>query len=403
MNKVTLAKQAVTFVALAGLLLTTGVSAATTTVTTAGGGGWLMQSDSCAVGAIGGSSMFEAGPGVTPAGIGSLEQRIGSNGFVRQAIGQTAWSGVPLASISELRYSTYVDQPGQGGQAPYMILNVDHNGDMVVDDHLFFEPAYQNSVLTGLPLQGQVSGATWQTWDALRGGWWSEKGIAGATSGGGVRSLTAYLAAQPNARLLNNSTDNTAGLRIASGCGGSWSGFIGNVDRVVLGNNAFTLTGVATTTTPSTGVTATSSLLAMSTVYDFEPAAGTISALMCSPAIVSAAVGQPVTFSASGASGSYVWSGTGLTITNPTGTQFTVTYSSPSVNTITVSSAGQTASCRLVVTGTSPVPPVVPPVFPGLPNTGAGGDARLLMSIALAIIALVGVQAGSYLYSRRLS
>jgi len=49
--------------------------------------------------------------------------------------------------VTALKYSTYVDIDGVvGGQAPYIILHLDYDGDLVPDDLLFFEPVYQTAV-----------------------------------------------------------------------------------------------------------------------------------------------------------------------------------------------------------------------------------------------------------------
>lgn len=90
--------------------------------------------------------------------------------------------------------------------------------------------------------------------------------------------------------------------------------------------------------------------------------------LACSPATQSATVGQSATFTATGGTGSYVWSAPELTLVNPTGSGFTVNYATTGTKTITVTSGNQSAVCTLAVSaGTTP----------GLPNTG-GGAARFL-------------------------
>ena len=75
---------------------------------------------------------------------------------------------------------------------------------------------------------------TWQTWDALNGGWWANNGTAAAGPGTDVKPLTAIIAAQPNARIIN--TGSLGGVRVIAGGGGpgDWGGFIGNVDNVTI-------------------------------------------------------------------------------------------------------------------------------------------------------------------------
>lgn len=77
---------------------------------------------------------------------------------------------------------------------------------------------------------------------------------------------------------------------------------------------------------------------------------------------------QSVTFTATGGTGSYVWSGRNIDITNETGTQFVVTYPNPGVYPITVRSGNDSATCTMTVIGSSSNVPVTP----GLPNTGGG-------------------------------
>jgi hypothetical protein len=73
-------------------------------------------------------------------------------------------------------------------------------------------------------------------------------------------------------------------------------------------------------------------------------------ALTCTPTSSSVSRNQSVTLTANGGTGSYVWSGTNLNVTNATGKQFTVTYPNAGTYTITVTSGGQSASCTVAVT-----------------------------------------------------
>src|SRR5205085_2378420 len=82
-------------------------------------------------------------------------------------------SNTPLASLVALDYWT-CDRNNNGQQWPFLMLDVDWNGDQQLDDIIFFEPSYQNTLEGGAC--GTVSGQptpvlkTWQHWDALRGG-----------------------------------------------------------------------------------------------------------------------------------------------------------------------------------------------------------------------------------------
>ena len=157
------------------------------------------------------------------------------------------YNGVKLTSLTALNYSTYVQQ-FVDGQAPYILLNIDLNGDGVFDvdsgpdDQIFFEPAYQTAVFFPSNPQPAVALNTWQSWDALNGGWWSVKGTNGATPGTGVKSLAAYGAGYPNAAIINTST-GAGGFRVATGCGGgAWTNFKGNADEVTIGVGGNTTT-----------------------------------------------------------------------------------------------------------------------------------------------------------------
>ncbi len=113
--------------------------------------------------------------------------------------------------------------------------------------------------------------------------------------------------------------------------------------------------GVHTVTVVSNGTSASCSVNIL---------AATTGALMCSPAAQTAIVGQAVHFTATGGTGSYVWSATDLTLTNPVGSGFTATYGTVGTHTVTVTSGAATASCLVTVTAATTTPP------PGLPNTG---------------------------------
>ncbi|HEX6178015.1 MAG TPA: Calx-beta domain-containing protein, partial [Thermoanaerobaculia bacterium] len=188
---------------------------------------------------------FEPGPATPPLGGGSVELAVGSDGSGAAQLRHPSMDGTLLADLTQLSYSAYVDQDGSGGQAPYIILSVDYDGNGTTDDLLFFEPIYQGATFCPSNVQGPLVVDTWQTWNATAGCWWSLNNTAGAGPGTNVKPLSTILAAQPNARLA---TDTTGAIRIVAGFGaGAWDNFIGNVDNVSIGSGS------------------------TSTVYDFEP------------------------------------------------------------------------------------------------------------------------------------
>ena len=79
--------------------------------------------------------------------------------------------------------------------------------------------------------------------------------------------------------------------------------------------------------------------------------AQTVTPVTCSVAS-SVGVNQPAIVTASGGNGTYTWSGSNLTTTNPSGTQFAVSYPNTGAYTVDVTSGGQTGSCVVNVTTT---------------------------------------------------
>jgi hypothetical protein len=195
--------------------------------------GWTIQTDG------GASAGYVQGPGTPPLGTGSGELKVGANGDDAAQFRQPGYAGTYLRDLTALRYSTYVSTTGSGGQAAYIIINIDFDNDGVLDDQLFFEPVYQNGTYSGDPVPNQCGGDplcvalnTWQTWDALHGGWWS---LNDATFGPPLRTLANYIALHPDARIINR-TDGAGGLRLVAGGGaGAWDNFVGNVDAFTVG------------------------------------------------------------------------------------------------------------------------------------------------------------------------
>ncbi len=162
-------------------------------------------------------------------------------------------------------------------------------------------------------------------------------------------------------------TNQSVILTAAGGNGTyAWSGT--NLNTTNPTGNQFAVsypnTGVYPVTVTSAGQTATCSVNVNTTA-----ASG---ALMCTPAVQTINQGQTASVTASGGNGSYTWSASDLSISNPTGTGFSATYASPGLHTLVVTSNGNNATCAVNViatTGGTPVPPVT---TPGLPDTGAG-------------------------------
>lgn len=195
--------------------------------------------------ASGTDSTFVTGPGTPPLGTGSLNQVVGTNGNDGTRLRISSLNGIALSSLTDISYSTWVTA-NVGGQAVYIQLRVDRDGNGTTDDILFFEPVYQNGTYGVLGYSGPVpnqcgmnpncvSLGTWQSWDADAGGWWSALDSAG---GPPLTTLASYAAQYPGSRLATDS----AAVRLTAGFGaGAWDNFDGNVDAFTIGGSTYDL------------------------------------------------------------------------------------------------------------------------------------------------------------------
>ena len=198
-----------------------------------------------APGALGnptGNAQFVNGPAGAPLGGGSVNLSTGdgtSGGDGSAQLRDSNYVGTLLSSLTSLSYSTYVTS-NNGQQFPYLSLTISTTGNGTADDQLYFEPPYQTA-LTGnlsLPDQGSTLLYTWQTWNALEGGWWSDNGIGGS-GGTDVVSLATYLAAHPDATIVNTS-DDLGGVSLKVGYaspGDVFNGYVQNLTIGVSGND----------------------------------------------------------------------------------------------------------------------------------------------------------------------
>lgn len=188
---------------------------------------------------------FVSGPGTPPAGTGSLNEVVGTDGDDATRIRTSALNGTLLTALTNVSYSTWVTS-NIGGQAVYIQLRIDRDGNGSTDDTLFFEPVYQNGTYGLLGYSGPVpnqcglnpgciSLGTWQFWDADLGGWWSNVDSAG---GPPLTTLASYAANYPGSRLATDS----AAVRLTAGFGaGAWDNFDGNVDGFTIAGNTYDL------------------------------------------------------------------------------------------------------------------------------------------------------------------
>jgi len=220
----------------------------TVVVSTAQMAGWTVQLDTSTPNPPTAATAFVAGPDVAPSGAGSVLLGVGSDGDGGVQLRNPGYVGTLLSDVTVLSYSTYVSVY-MGCQAPYIILSLDYTGDGVVDDALFFEPCYQSGTYGGdpIPAQGVPVLNTWQTWNALEGGWWAFNAF---TFGPPLTTISSYIGSHPETRIVH-SLSGAGGVRIAAGYGaGAWDNFVGNVDSFTIG------VGAAVTT------------------FDFEPSPG---------------------------------------------------------------------------------------------------------------------------------
>ena len=224
------------------LLPAAGAGAAVTNL-----GGWQFLRADCGTGSALATGEFVNGPGVPPLGVVSFQMSIISSGVGYPQLQDSSFNGTKLSDLTALSYATFVLGFGPQSVSPYLLLEIDQNGDGTVDDELVYQPAAQATV------QGQV----WQTWDALSGSWWSLRGLAGMGTATAGKPLSNYLAAYPDARIMN--VGQQGGFRVAAGClGTGWSSFDGAVDAVIVGvNNSNTIFDFESdgvhVTSPSTG------------------------------------------------------------------------------------------------------------------------------------------------------
>ena len=264
---------AVVVILCAGMLVLTAApaSAATVIVNQNHEHGWSMQHDVCQGSEENTGEMnFVAGPqgvpgpegdqeeppgqdtpdGDTPNGgppgpsSGSLEYRIGENGWSIEYFRNVNYDGVALDDIQAMNYWTYEDPSSaeNSGGLPFgyvpavyirLIIDTDGSGNGPTDA-LVFEPAYQET-----DAQHDVDPAAWQKWIAddsddspPEGKWWLESVGADVST---MKSLDEWTPnSGPEWTIVNE--DGYGGVILGAGCGEPepWSDFIGNTDRFTI-------------------------------------------------------------------------------------------------------------------------------------------------------------------------
>ena len=166
---------------------------------------------------------FVQGPGSPLLGTGSLMTTVASNGQ-KMLVGRTDYNGVLLSSLTSLSYSTYIDPTSTNVYDWYLNLYISSTGGVTKDTRLDYVPP-------------SASKGSWQTWNALAGSWAS-------TNGASPTTLSAFIAAHPNATIVNPFGNiGYPGLKFEAGATGtSYTGFKGAIDNITVG-----VSGVAKT------------------------------------------------------------------------------------------------------------------------------------------------------------
>ena len=187
---------------------------------------------------------FVEGPGNPPAGTGSA--KISVTADQRRNLATYQFSGMKLADIQVLQYSTFNPSAGNGGppdRAGYLQFNVDFNGTDTWQRRLVFLPKDNGTILQD----------TWQPWDGVRGGaalWrysgptWPNTAMSGSTP----RIWSDILASYPGVRI--RVTDSWLGIRVGEPYA---NGYTENLDafRFGIGGNVTTFDFEATAPVPA--------------------------------------------------------------------------------------------------------------------------------------------------------
>ena len=181
-----------------------------------------------------GDITYVTGPATPPKGVGSVRLGVTGGGASDLYAQNFANAATRFSQISSLSYSTYRSSVDAGNNlAVALQLNVDYDKTDTSNGwqgRVVYEP--YNTV------GGSVPQNTWQTWSPLTGKWWmSGNPTVGNVVGtkacpqGSPCTWTALLAAYPKAGF--NPTQPY--INFKAGSGGSWPGFVGNVDDLRIG------------------------------------------------------------------------------------------------------------------------------------------------------------------------
>jgi hypothetical protein len=193
---------------------------------------------------------FSAAAPKPPLGNGSLRYH-NPTGINIIRVRNLSYHNTLLSSLTELRYSTFIEQRENNTDNVFVVLQLDRTGDGIVDDHFVFEPRYQTGKwVEGIaPDQGATVLNTWQTWDLLKGIWWfGPSPSTNPSLGGRYISFPEYLKQNPGARIINDAPAGTLGGGIRLNVGAPLipvpafgPNFIGYSDAFTIGVNGNTI------------------------------------------------------------------------------------------------------------------------------------------------------------------
>jgi hypothetical protein len=109
-----------------------------------------------------------------------------------------------------------------------------------------------------------------------------------------------------------------------------------------------------------------------------------VTPLACSTSAASVNANQAAVVTATGGNGTYFWTGTNLNVTNSAGNRFAVSYPNAGVYAITVTSAGQSATCNITVAGVA--------------STGSLSCSPVVQNVTLGQVATVSATGGNNAY-----
>ena len=155
----------------------------------------------------------------------------------------TDWVGTKVSDLTTLSYSTYVTASNQSppSQDSWLDIYIDNNNDGVYDDRLVFEPIYSDGGDVTNPNGPEAVPAfdTWQTWDLLKGMWYSDN-----FGGPGANALTwsqILTDEGPDATIVDDTPDGLGGIRFTVGEGSTTDNFSVNVDDFTIGTASNTV------------------------------------------------------------------------------------------------------------------------------------------------------------------